>query len=74
MRAFVVAVVEAQGYACMTAEDGDFGLAALFLQPAQTLLLDITMPNNEGIETVWQMQQRRPQALGIMMSAGTRLI
>jgi DNA-binding response OmpR family regulator len=60
------------GYACATAEDGDVALVALGAQPADLVILDMIMPNKEGIETLGEIKRRWPATRVIMVSGGTR--
>ena len=62
------------GYPCRCAEDGEFGIAAMEARPADLVLLDVVMPNKEGIETLREIKQRWPSTIVIMMSAGTRVM
>ena len=62
------------GYPCRCAEDGAVGIRAMEARPAQLVLLDVVMPNKEGIETLREIKQRWPATRVIMMSAGTRVM
>lgn len=62
------------GYPYRCAEDGVLGIAAMEARPAQLVLLDVVMPNKEGIETLREIKQRWPTTQVIMMSAGTRVM
>ncbi|MBI1405722.1 MAG: response regulator [Caulobacter sp.] len=60
------------GYDCQTAEDGRVGLARLEAGPVDLVLLDMIMPNMDGVETLTAIRDRWPDLPVAVMSAGTR--
>jgi CheY-like chemotaxis protein len=62
------------GYACRVAEDGDVALRRLAEGPADVVVLDMIMPNREGIETLSEIRRRWPKIRVVMISAGTRVM
>ncbi|MBX3478985.1 MAG: response regulator [Caulobacter sp.] len=60
------------GYECLTAEDGRIGLSRLESGPVDLVLLDMIMPNMDGVETLTAIRDRWPGLPVAVMSAGTR--
>ncbi len=55
-REIVRARLESQGFTVATAEDGEAALAAVAANPPDLILLDVMMPNLDGIETVKRLK------------------
>jgi CheY-like chemotaxis protein len=62
------------GYACRTAEDGEVAIERLSEAPADLVVLDMLMPNKEGIETLREIRRRWPATRVVMVSTGTRVM
>ena len=74
LREIALEMLGAAGYACRTAADGDEGLAAMASDPADLLLLDVLMPNKDGIETLMEVQRRWPGTRTIVITEGTAVM
>jgi CheY-like chemotaxis protein len=61
---------EQKGYRALLANDGNDALAQLAAQPVDLVLLDILMPDKEGIETLIEAKRRFPHLRVIVMSGG----
>lgn len=69
--------LKSAGYEVALAADGREGLSAYRAQPADLVITDIYMPNQDGLETIHELDQRYPRPAIIAMSgraiAGTML-
>lgn len=72
-RAIVKDVLEASGYEVDLAADGAQGLTRQRSHPAGIIIMDIFMPQKEGIETIREIRQEFPDAAIIAVSGGGRL-
>jgi DNA-binding response OmpR family regulator len=72
LREIASQMLAAHGYDCRLAEDGEIALAALRAAPADLVVLDMIMPNKEGIETLREIKREWPHISVLMISAGTR--
>jgi DNA-binding response OmpR family regulator len=72
VRATIVAILKHQGYAVVTAEDGDRGMAVFRAEKPDLVITDIIMPEKEGIQTIMEMRAARPDGKIIAMSGGGR--
>jgi DNA-binding response OmpR family regulator len=72
MREILLDMLRDEGYAADSAADGDLALQALRARPADLVVLDMIMPNKEGIETLREIKRLWPTTAVIMISAGTR--
>ena len=50
-------ILETNGYEVRTAEDGEKGLRSLRQQAADLVVIDIVMPNKEGLETIPELRR-----------------
>lgn len=57
-----------QGYEVMTANDGVRGLQAVMDVPLDMILLDLNMPNRDGMETLRLIRTVQPKARIIILS------
>jgi CheY-like chemotaxis protein len=71
LRAIACEVLTRAGHHCAEAEDGEIAIELLAKMPADLILLDMIMPNKEGIETLMEIKARWPGTAVIAMSAGT---
>ena len=67
------ALLEAAGHEVKLAVNGRDGVAAYKAQPADLVITDIIMPDQEGIETITQLYAHDPKAKVIAMSGGGRV-
>ena len=70
VREFVRTILEAAGYAVDLAADGELGIALQRARPADVVITDIFMPNQDGLETVAQLRREFPRGKVIAMSGG----
>lgn len=63
-------LLEEAGYAVDLAADGELGLLLQRARPADVVITDIFMPNQDGIETVAQLRGEFPDTKVIAMSGG----
>ncbi len=59
-----------EGYTIMEAGDGGRGLKQLENSPADLILLDMFMPEKEGLETIGELRRAHPGIRVIAMSGG----
>jgi two-component system chemotaxis response regulator CheY len=64
-------VLEEEGYAVTTAENGQEGIKLYRAHPADLIILDILMPEKEGLETILELRREFPQIKIIAMSGGS---
>jgi len=67
---FMEAALVGEGYVVRTTTSGRNALALQSERPADLLISDIFMPEQDGIETLWHCKNRFPQTRTIAMSAG----
>ncbi|MHB8526390.1 MAG: sigma-54-dependent transcriptional regulator [Candidatus Acidiferrales bacterium] len=63
------ALLASEGYAITEAETGEAGLARLGEQPFDLLLLDVSLPDRNGIELLQEIHRRDPQLSIILITA-----
>lgn len=63
-------VLERAGYRVAIAEDGEAGLQAQRTEPADLVLTDIFMPNQDGPETIHQLRSEYPAVKVLVISGG----
>jgi CheY-like chemotaxis protein len=61
------------GYAVDVAADGAAGLEAQRVRPADLVITDIFMPNQDGLETIEQLRREFPKVKVIAISGGGKL-
>lgn len=62
--------LEKEGHAIDTAENGVAGLNQFREHPAELIVLDILMPEKEGLETILDLRREFPDVKIIAMSGG----
>lgn len=67
------AALTTAGYEVHTAADGALGLKRFHVVAPDLVLIDIIMPNREGLETIMAMRQARPATKIVAMSGGGRI-
>jgi DNA-binding response OmpR family regulator len=63
----------AAGLDCSQAADGDQALAKLARRHFDAVVIDIIMPDREGIETIMQVRSRWPSTYIVAISGGGRV-
>src|SRR5437867_9393413 len=74
LRGALRVALEAAGYEVMEAADGHAGLRLYREQGADLVLVDIFMPERDGLEVIRALRAQTPQALIIAMSGGGRVV
>jgi CheY-like chemotaxis protein len=59
-----------EGYAIMEASEGGRGLKLLERSPVDLILLDMFMPDKDGLETIGELRRAHPGIAIIAMSGG----
>ena len=62
-----------RGYTVTAARDGKEGLALYAHAPADLVIVDLIMPEKEGIEVIVELKRNWPQAKIIAISGGGRI-
>ena len=65
-------LLEAEGYRTVHAPHGDAALQLIAETPVDLVLLDVFMPQKEGLETIRELRARYPDLPVIVMSGGPR--
>jgi DNA-binding response OmpR family regulator len=63
--------LERAGYRVLTAEDGKHGLRLLERQAVDLILVDIFMPEMDGLELIFLLRKTRPACKIIAISGGS---
>lgn len=74
LRGYAREVLSAEGFDCQEAEDGAAAIWRLAQEPFDAVLIDLIMPNKEGIETIQHIAAASPHLRILAMSGGTRSI
>jgi CheY-like chemotaxis protein len=72
MRTVFQVALEKAGYHVLTAEDGQHGLRLLQHQEVDLALVDIFVPNMDGLELIPLLRKTRPASKIIAMSGSSR--
>lgn len=73
MRVLLRQVMEWAGYEVMEAEDGREGMQLQRRDPADLVITDLIMPEQEGLETIGQLRKEFPNTKVIAISGGGRI-
>lgn len=73
MRVLLRQVMEWAGYEVTEAEDGREGMQYQRRQPADLVITDLIMPEQEGMETIRLLKKEFPQTRIIAISGGGRI-
>ncbi|MBK8128254.1 MAG: response regulator [bacterium] len=73
VRQMLCSMLEREGFETETAVNGHQGMAQFRANPAQLVITDIIMPEQEGIETIRQLKTEFPDVPVIAMSGGGRI-
>lgn len=68
VRGFLRAVLERAGFRTLEATDGRDVLRTLQNEPADLVLMDLVMPDKDGMETIIELRRDRPEMPVIAMS------
>ena len=63
-------LLEGEGYAVSVAANGLEGLRLQRNEPADVVVTDIFMPEQDGIETLWKFREEFPNVPIVVMSGG----
>jgi CheY-like chemotaxis protein len=66
-------VLRILGHTVREASDGDQAMKALRAEPAHLVMIELIMPNKEGLETIMLLRKNRVNARIVAMSAGGRV-
>lgn len=72
VRTSLAYALEDAGHTVAQAVNGDDGLAALDREPFDLAVLDILMPEREGIETIREIRQKWPSLPVLAISGGDK--
>lgn len=72
LRAVAGEMLRLAGYDCAEAEDGAVALHYLKRARAELAIVDMLMPNKEGLETIGEIRARWPYMRIIAISGGSR--
>src|SRR5688500_12701057 len=64
------ALLEPEGYDYVLADDGEQALQLLGHHPVVAVLLDVLMPNKDGVETLIEIKRRGPRLPVFVISGG----
>ncbi|ACL02604.1 Response regulator receiver domain protein (CheY-like) [Desulfatibacillum aliphaticivorans] len=65
--------LERAGYSVRAAQDGDEGIRLLKEKPVDLLIVDIIMPDKDGIETIVETRKNSPHVKIMAVSGGGRI-
>ena len=71
-RSYVCDLLESRGYRVFAAENGKKGIEVLQKEKADVILVDMIMPEREGIETIMEVKLMYPHIKIIAMSGAVR--
>lgn len=66
-------ILERDGQEVMDASNGDEGLRLYKERPADLIFTDIIMPKKEGLETIMDLKNERPDVKIVAISGGGRI-
>jgi CheY-like chemotaxis protein len=69
LRAIGAELLSGEGYRVLEAADGDEALQLIEAEPVDLLILDMLMPNKDGLETIMELR-RRDSAVRILAISG----
>ncbi|RMH80831.1 MAG: response regulator [Calditrichaeota bacterium] len=71
IRLMLERMLSRHGFEVLVAEDGAEALKTAIQNPVDVILMDIIMPEKEGIETIVEMRKKFPRVKIIAMSGGS---
>jgi CheY-like chemotaxis protein len=60
IRIMLKKLLEQEGYAVRTAENGKIAVKSLYEKPVDLVVTDIVMPEKEGLETIMELRRDFP--------------
>ncbi len=66
-------ILEMAGYKTMAAPDGKVGLKTFKAHPPDLIIIDMVMPEKEGLETIIEIKRIDPKAKIIAISGGGKV-
>jgi DNA-binding response OmpR family regulator len=73
MRVLLLKTMQWAGHEARAAENGRRGLELFEEQPADLIITDLIMPEQEGLETICIIKQKHPEVKIIAISGGGRI-
>lgn len=70
VRDLIQFILEGAGYSVELAPDGAAGLRSQRARPADVVITDIFMPNQDGLETIARLREEYPAVRVVAMSGG----
>lgn len=70
LRAIGAELLSGEGYRILQAEDGDEALRLVEAEPIDLIVLDMLMPNKDGLETILELRRRRSKVRILAISSG----
>jgi CheY-like chemotaxis protein len=70
LRAIASELLADEGYRILEAEDGDEALRQIQAEPVDLIVLDMLMPNKDGLETIIELRRRRSDVRILAISSG----
>ena len=66
--------LEAEGFSVSMVEDGDKAVEAVQKQEPDLVIMDVMMPNLDGITTLKQMNQMRKEKIPVVIVTGSSIV
>lgn len=73
LRLIATEMLQGKDYAIVEAEDGDEALRLIQSLPVDLVVLDMLMPNKDGLETIIELRKHQPQVRILAISSGGRM-
>lgn len=73
IRTMVAVYLAGEGYRCRVAANAEEAQFLLQMEPADLVLLDITMPGESGVQVLMEIKEHSPQTAVVMVSANYNL-
>lgn len=70
LRAIGAELLADEGYRVLHAEDGDDALRVVAAEPVDLIVLDMLMPNKDGLETIIELRRRKVSVRILAISSG----
>ena len=70
LRAIGAELLSEEGYRILEAEDGDEAMRLIETEPVDLLVLDMLMPNKDGLETIMDLRRRGSDVRILAISSG----